>query len=471
MKRNTQLLGLFLIALGCADKHELPAPTTEISVVEFVESTIDINEQSEFVTVEIHLNKPISENGNIDLSTSGSARYGVDYTTSPASIDKVLSLNLSKDDSSVTFKVYPMEDGLVDGEKNINFTIGNVSASLQIGSKKSLKINIEDKDEAPVEEQFATIEFVTYMGQMMENETSYQILLNLTGEIDHTELVFIAVESSEYVYGTDYTTEPMAIDGTIRIDVLPGQSEVSFNLFSINNNVLNGNRSVFFSLEDVSDGLLVGENTSFELEVVDDEEASTNVHTIFELREYFHSHQGDWYLSSDYYVEGVITSGGNVINNHQAYLQDETGGILLIFNGPNLHAVGTKVRLNLRNGLGLMVNDQKTIVDVEDRAGVILQRGVTVAPVEITQEQYYSGAYQGMRVTVTNLTLEASSVGMKWLGTRRFHGPDGRYISVLTNPTADFSDYYIPSRALNITGIVGDWGWLQPQTVADFAFY
>ncbi|MEQ9305501.1 MAG: DUF5689 domain-containing protein, partial [Marinoscillum sp.] len=118
-----------------------------------------------------------------------------------------------------------------------------------------------------------------------------------------------------------------------------------------------------------------------------------------------------------------------------------------------------------------MVNDQKTIVDVEDRAGVILERGVTVAPVEITQEQYYSGAYQGMRVTVTNLTLEASSVGMKWLGTRRFHGPDGRYISVLTNPTADFSDYYIPSRALNITGIVGDWGWLQPQTVADFAFY
>ncbi|MEQ8472012.1 MAG: DUF5689 domain-containing protein [Marinoscillum sp.] len=472
MKLQTQLLGLFLLVLGCTDKNELPAPVNEKSSVSFSLTTIHTNESADTIEIFINLDQKLQSAATLDIALSGSAFYGFDYVTVPEAVEDELQLSIAAGAQTASIKVIPIEDDLFDGEKSIRLNLINPSSNLILGTKKTLSLKIADVDEQPTEQEVVMIEYVTHQGQMLENETSgYEVLLTLSAEVAHTELVFIEVQSDNYEYGIDYFTNPMTIDGTLRLDVLPGETSVSFMLFPINSNVVNGTREITFYLSDVSDGLAVGSEHVFTLVVEDDDDQSSIIHPINELRQQLDLHYGSWFITGDYFIEGVITSAGNVVNNQTVYIQDETGGIMLIFNGPGLHAMGTKVRLNLRHAIGEMVDFQKGIVGIEDREGVTLGTGIIVAPIEIDLQLYYTGAYQGMRVKLVNLTLTENTNQAKWLGSRRFHGPDGRYINITTNPTAQFKDFFVPTRAMNIIGIAGGNSELLPQTVVDFAFY
>jgi hypothetical protein len=131
------------------------------------------------------------------------------------------------------------------------------------------------------------------------------------------------------------------------LDAIPGADTVSFKIIPVDDNLVLGSYEVMFSLHSTTGQLKKGTNTEFVVRIEEDDNNQVEVHTIAELRNMFNEFEGEFWLGLDYFIEGVITSRSNVANNKTAYIQDNTGGIMLMFTVQNYLKLGDKVRINL----------------------------------------------------------------------------------------------------------------------------
>ncbi len=474
MKTIIKFFWVAMLSLGfwaCIEDDGIvnePTPGISITMVNFSLENQTVPEDGDSLKVNLSFDRAATADGVIPVRLSGDAVYLQNFSTSPSPNEGVISLNVEKGQAAASFLVTPVNDEDSLGDKTIRFTLEKPSAGFKLGSKiiSSVALIEDDTTTNPGnEENEAIIGFGEDVISISENDAEgLHISLLLEGSVKHTEYVFINVLSTEgFFSGTDYIIDPLAILGEIKLEVNPGAENLKFRIAPVDDRLLSGNFELKFTISNVSDGIKKGAQTSLTVEVEEDDIINpASLHTIADLRAEFEKHTGDWAFSDDYYIEGIITSDKNVVDEKVVYIQDATGGIMLVFNAPRLMKKGDKVQVNLKNANGHEINGQIAMTGVEDRAGITLGHSFEVVPEVITLAQLHSGKYQGKWVRLLNVSFTNADGVNTWLGTQRFS--DGnRYGFSTAFATADFSQKPLPTEKVNITGIVGDWNRLQPQ--------
>ena len=373
-----------------------------------------------------------------------------------------MTLNISKGDSLVSFKVISLEEGPHDANTWINFLIKGISEEFEIGEAQSHTVQLQQIDQ----ETEVVINFSETFVHISENEPNpFEIRMDITGSINHSDRVIIRIQAPDNItYGSRYRTLPGAVLQEINLDVIPGSTQISFLIEPINDYAILGNYDIHFTLIG-SEQIKAGEFSQLQVRIEEDDNIPVAIHSIADLKALFEYHTGLFWIPDDYFIEGVITSGSNVSNLKHAYIQDSTGGILLRFVVAHQFAAGDQVRLNLKGATGQRINEQKAIFDLTDLTGILVKSGVIVQPKTITLDQLHSGEFSGLKVRINDVFFPDSAPGMTFLGNRRIQGVDKTAI-IMTTEHASFANVALPTRSFSIIGIVGDWGYLMPQDLA-----
>lgn len=124
-----------LSVTACEEELKLPDNT-----IEFESDQLGFGAETE-LTLYMNFSREVSEAGTLSLSfeTTGVV-YGIDFTTVPASVDGVLSIDVPKGSTSVSFKVIKSADVLFDGDESIQFSVASTVQSLVVGSKSTLSL-------------------------------------------------------------------------------------------------------------------------------------------------------------------------------------------------------------------------------------------------------------------------------------------------------------------------------------------
>ncbi|WP_339787021.1 DUF5689 domain-containing protein [uncultured Imperialibacter sp.] len=450
---------------GCSkDDDQEPGPVA-VSV-EFLNTTHNIAEVGDSVQVVVALSADAPSDGTVFIKLFGNAVYGEDFFTKPAAVNGVVRMDFQEVMRTNIFTVHRLKNDDKRDESTITLTLANVSQGYLIGSKATSNVKLLELPEEPAGARINFEDVFLHLSEYEEN--GYAVNLKLTNPLTEKETVTLVIDAPDgRNYGTHFTTVPVAVQNKIEIEVLPGASAVQFTIFPADDALVLGTYDMTFSIDATTGRLEKGEILQLAVRIEEnDKEPISEVHSIAELRNYFDEFDGQFWMSTDYFIEGVITSGENVLDNRTVYIQDETGGIMLRFSVRNFLKTGDRVRINLKNATGNIYNGQKGMIDVHHMLGQVLQHNQTMAPKVITFEQLHTGNYAGMRVTVSGATFREAD------GVRTFEGSWGLISEtsgaiVTTYSHAYFSSHLLPRGTVSVTGIVGDWGRILPQGAQD----
>ena len=461
----TLVLGMGVI--GCVDENEFEPslePDSKTSI-DFVDKDLFIESAGDSLSMGISLDQAPVTSGQVSIQLSGTAQYGVDYTTTPSAADGIIQLGILKGQQFYEVTIHRLST-LDTTERLVNLTLLNPSEAFQLGTETVSTMHLmKSASGEPNHPEVAVVNFADSFIHLTEGE-DYLIELTIEGSVAHTVPLTISLEATDgRAYGTHFTTSPVTVLGEIDLEVLPGMESVSFSFHSINDRLKLGTFEVLFKIVDLHDDLASGTNSLLTVRIEEDDVLSNELHSIAELRAMFEEHNDQFWLGDDYFIKGVITSGTNVQGDNVAYIQDSTAGIFLRFGSDRMVSLGDHVQLNLKGATGALVNGQKGMLDVNDLVGIKIAEKVYVQPETITFEDLHSGLYQGKKVRIDQVFFPQAN------GTRTFEGSwalsnNSSGAIVTTYPGADFSGVVLPSGTLSVIGIVGDWGRILPQTYA-----
>lgn len=460
MRSKFTTLIIALLALGCSNDDRVnPAKT----VVAFASNTLALNEADESLEVTVSFDQPAKADGKVEVTFSGTATNPEHYIVLPELEDDILILEFEEGDEEVQFLLLPINDDEDTGNKSVTLVLSNPSEGFELGNHKQLQVSIADDDEEGGSNEIAIVNFSFDNESVLENNANgieVNLLLSQASLLQEAVKVAVGIPS-DLEYGVHFYTEPAMTDGIIPVYFEVGQVSQSFTFYPINNSILSDDVEFIFTISDWSTGIAPGQQFDARVSLIDDEEDVAEVHSIQDLRDYFGTHEGSWAFTTDYYIEGVVTSTNNVVNEKSIYIQDETAGIMLIFMYENMLTLGTKVRLNLKNASGSNINGQKAMTGVEDRIGTTLATNVYVQPREVTIDDLIAGTYSGQLVKLKGVHFSQADGVRKWDGSHHISdGVNPKKGIVTTYSHVNFSQDALPQGTFSITGIAGSWNHL-----------
>ena len=455
------LTALIVVAViwGCSKEDNLNPEnqSTTLSSVDFLILNDSIIETEDSLVVKLRFNRMASTDGHIFVKISGNAIHGEHFTTRPATVNGIITLELLKGKQSAQLTI--LRSGISQTEKAINLILENPTKGFKLGSQVSSSVLLKKKVGT-----IGSIDFSDVFIHISENESNgFQVNLNLSGSIAHTENVFIEmINPSGIMYGTQYLTNPAAVQNELKLEVVPGTNTVSFKILPVDNNVISGNYEILFKISATTGQLKKGTITELIIRVEEDDHVQSVVKTIAELRNKFSENAGEFWLGDNYYITGIITSGSNVSDNKTAYIQDNTGGIMLRFTIQNFLKLGDKVQINLKGSSGNIINGQKAIFNVHNMLGIKLDENQIVVPEVVSPDQLLSGNYEGKLVRINDVSFTNANGINVFEGNRPITtGTSGAIVT--TYPSAQFRNNILPEGKLAVIGIVGDWGHILPR--------
>lgn len=133
-------LSLVLIGLAgtsCSD-DDAPLPS---NTVNFSAASLGIEESETSKSFTINLSRASQTTTTIKASVVSSlAEYDVDYTTTPAATDNVITLTIPAGETSATVKINKLSS-YFDGDEKITFTLTSVSEGLALGTTAALEFS------------------------------------------------------------------------------------------------------------------------------------------------------------------------------------------------------------------------------------------------------------------------------------------------------------------------------------------
>jgi len=441
--------------VSCSNEEVISnGPSTKVS---FANQMHTIAQDMESISIPLKLEPKAINNGYITIELSGNAIYGTDFTTIPEAVNNKFYIKLLTNTQDTSFVI--SRANVTTTEKLINLKLSNPTADFSLGNRIASEVKLNAQ---PVVAN--KLNFAGSTGTVSEGHSEgITIGLNTTTTVSNGTGAKVKITAPQgIVYGTHFSTIPATILNEISLEFNQNAQETSFKVAPIDDTAFIGDYSITFEIIETSDNLAIGENKTFTATISENDQPSGTINTIAELRSKYNEHQGEWYLSEDYFIEGVVTSNGNTMDNKSIYVQDGTSGILIRFTSPNSFNLGDKIRLNLKNGTGMLMNDQKGINGVYVSNVVKYAENIPVFEEIITIAQLHTGNYEGKRVKIENVYFVDADGTVKFLGNHTFRRDESGAI-VLVYASAQFSDYIIPQGTLSITGIVGDYGRLMPQ--------
>lgn len=227
--------------LPVISRYLLQAP-----VVSFVESSITVSEDTAMVRVMLTLNKPLTENKTLEISISGSAEYGADYTSVPVAETGVISLAVTAGQSIIDFEINIINDLLDELMESAVFTI-QPGEGIETGSSV-FTMSIDDND-------IPSVSFDRRYTEIQEGDNR-PLKLKLSGPVASDEYIEINVyEGPKVNYSTDYTTNPSVVEHQISLAVPAGSSEVAIDFNALSDRKREFFEVVSFYLAETTTGL------------------------------------------------------------------------------------------------------------------------------------------------------------------------------------------------------------------------
>ncbi|MBD8488874.1 hypothetical protein IFO69_08970 [Echinicola sp. CAU 1574] len=466
MKTKIFLLPIVALGLGCADTDDQPYEVITKNELNFSATSKTMMSYDDPAEVLVSFNSPLTEDASFNIKLTGEAIYAQHFTTYPEAVDGIINIKVQKGRSSSSFLVLPLEKPGDSGSKSVYFSLDELSEKLVAGKKNKFALKILQMDPSS-ENELAIVSFESNTLEMKENfAAGMEVVLPIVGEVIQSGKVTLQLNSSPgMVYGKDFYTYPAFIQNEMMLDIYPGSERLQFQVYPINDRVLEGGFTVYFELVSTTDGVILGEEKQLEVLIEEDDLIDPSmIHSIADLRAEFDGHEGEWHISEDYYVEGVVTSSENVTNEKTIYIQDQTGGIMLVFHLEKLLKQGDKVQLNLKDASGKIIDGQKAIHGVIDRLGIQLGEMVDVPAETISLEQLGSGHYQGKKVRIEDVRFKTANGVITWNGAKQIESiKAGTGGTVFTHERAEFALQILPSVKVTLVGIVGPWNRLQIQ--------
>lgn len=255
---------LALVNLIACKKDDLDPPGEDpTAVIVKFGNDVSVAENAGPQEIAIHFNKAAQQAGNIEVKVNSDANAG--FQTNPATVMGVITIPVVKNDTSATFTLTPVNNNLLDGERQISFEITEVSEGFEIGTQKNTLITILD------DESVVAANFFAESGVLYENTPEgFEIKVLFTAAATHDGKVRLRLD--EMPENPTFTTQPaLSANGEVELTVSAGAIVASLRVIPTDNALLKGHQSLAFSIIDAEGGIIKGEGLSFVLNLLDDE--------------------------------------------------------------------------------------------------------------------------------------------------------------------------------------------------------
>jgi hypothetical protein len=140
------------LVIGSKNKFSLTIEDDELPFTEsyanFISANASVSEKyAQGYPLQIHLSESATVDGSVMIkATSDKAIYGQHYVTEPAFADGELILPGREGTGVVSFKVVPIDNAIITGEFEIQFSISNTDGNIKKGTKLTENFKISDDE-------------------------------------------------------------------------------------------------------------------------------------------------------------------------------------------------------------------------------------------------------------------------------------------------------------------------------------
>ncbi len=189
-------------------------------------------------------------------TSDGTATAGPDYVTAAG------TLNFAEGDTSKDFTVAILNDALVEGDETVNLVLSNPTGGALLGDPSTGVLTIVDDDEpSPGQLQFNAQAYI-----VSEDDGSATITVTRSGGQTGGLTVTYTSSDGTATAGSDYVTAA----GTLNF--AEGDTSKNFTVAILDDALVEGDETVNLVLSDPTGGALLGDPSSAELTILDDDE-------------------------------------------------------------------------------------------------------------------------------------------------------------------------------------------------------
>ncbi|MCG8306517.1 MAG: Ig-like domain-containing protein [Cytophagales bacterium] len=240
------------------------------SEVMFTSASAALDENNGTYRVELTLNEATFEQ-TIQIGYTASSSFSMpdDFTTDPSeNQDGILYISIPAGTTNTGFDFDIVDDQIAENGQEITFSILSVGQALEIGSFDKMVITIDDND------FIRTLSFEQTSANIIENEGSYTVNINTDDAVSSDQQFTVLINpDSEFTSPDDYALSPPATGNELIITIPAGSSTASFDIEIEDDEIHENDESVEFTLINPDDLLTLGQNDSFTLTVVDNDDA------------------------------------------------------------------------------------------------------------------------------------------------------------------------------------------------------
>ena len=115
------------------------------NLVSFGSSSYNITQDNDSVAIKLMLTRATDKNIAVTLNiTPEGVVYGTDYTTTPESVNNVVSVTIPSGNNEAVFYVKKASSALYDGNEKLNIVINSSEAPVIIGAAKTTTVNFSE---------------------------------------------------------------------------------------------------------------------------------------------------------------------------------------------------------------------------------------------------------------------------------------------------------------------------------------
>ncbi|MEX2233462.1 MAG: hypothetical protein WD824_14965 [Cyclobacteriaceae bacterium] len=220
------------------------------------------------LVVQIPLSEPAKGEGSVTVSLNpGQAQQEANFTIDQELAHNSFKLNVFKNVTHVSFKVFPIDNDLFTGNFILSFSITEISGVVQKGNTLDYSLTLID-DESP-----SIARFALPSGTVAENNgDGIGVEILLSSPVKGEGTIGISLPAGTAVYGTDFTTLPEVKDNTITLDLVHDQTGAGFTVIPLNDDLFTDNLIQSFSISEVRGVVWKGSNDqNFQLTILDDD--------------------------------------------------------------------------------------------------------------------------------------------------------------------------------------------------------
>ncbi|MBL7832656.1 MAG: hypothetical protein JNK18_01815 [Cyclobacteriaceae bacterium] len=400
------------------------------------------------IDVTINLTSPAPGTGSVVVAfESANATYTTNFITEPAVASGLLEVPVAVGETTVHFKVKPVDDGSVNATRTINFTFEEATGAVELGTTiTSHTLSITDNETPSV----AAFDGTT-ASTSEDNATGITVPVTLTPATNGTGTAVISFTGG--TYGEDFTTDPAAVSGKITLNIATSTGSSSFKVIPVNDTEVTANRELTFTLTESTGVVTLGTTgTSYEVTIEEDDAIAT----IADVRAAFPGTTTN--ITSSLRIRGVVTSSNPQVNTNNIWVQDNTGGIVVRLAAANNNTVerGDDVTIQLNGGQYFEFSGLLQIQNVPNANVVVNSKGAALpTPEVITVAQLNSNAFEGKLVSISDVAFVDANGTATMSGTRAVSNGTTT-TNVRTETTAPHAASVMPYGFGTITGLAGE---------------